>query len=296
MPPDLQRGAQSAADLHLEEVLERLWRARLVLAGSTAIFAALFAVIALVATPDYRAEAVLVPAEINNTTLIDPSADPLSSLTSMLGLNYDPLEDQHTEEALAVLRSREFTEDFVRSQNLLPVLYASYWDATRQSWRPRFGGPPTLAEGSRRFRNLCTIWRDQLTGLINFQLDWRDPVQAAAWINAMVSRLNAEMRARAISDADAGLAFLKRELAGTAEVEERDAIGILMELQLDKRMVADVSEQYAFRVVDRALTPDPLDPQWPHKGLLVVVGGLTGLFWGAIIVFAGPTIRSRFRK
>ncbi len=85
-------------------------------------------------------------------------------------MDFDPLADQGTEEALAVLRSREFTEEFIGSNDLLPILYARYWDAAHHRWKARLGGPPTLAEGSRYFHELCSIWKDPLTGLINFQL------------------------------------------------------------------------------------------------------------------------------
>jgi hypothetical protein len=280
-------------DLSLWEVLVRLWNGRWYLLASIALFAAVFAVIAFAITPEYRAVAVLLPAELNLST-VDPTANALGSLTSLL--DFDPLADQRTEEALAVMRSREFTEEFIRSNELLPVLYARYWDGARRRWKYRFGGSPTIAEGGRYFHELCNIWKDPLTGLINFQLDWRDPGQAALWVNQMVERLNAAMRARAIAEADAGMTYLRSELSITPEVETRDAIAVLMESQINKRMLADVSEQYSFRVVDRALVADVRDPERPRKVLLISLGALTGAFWGAISVFMVPAVRSRLRK
>ncbi len=100
-----------------------------------------------------------------------------------------------------------------------------------------------------------SVSKDKQTGLITLAIEWRDPVQAASWANELVARLNAEMRARAIARTSASIDYLQKELANTSEVETKRAMDRVMEAQINKRMLATVTEEYALRVVDRALPP-----------------------------------------
>ena len=102
--------------------------------------------------------------------------------------------------------------------------------------------------------------------------------------NELVDRLNEEMRRRAVVKADTSMQFLEKELQITATVEVHDAISRLMEAQVKQRMLANVTHDYSFRVVDRAISSDGDEPVSPQKGLLVTAGVLTGLIFG--IAFA----------
>jgi uncharacterized protein involved in exopolysaccharide biosynthesis len=58
-------------------------------------------------------------------------------------------------------------------------------------------------------------------------------------------------------------------------------------------MLANVTLEYAFRVVDRALVPDKSDIIWPKKVLLAVVGPVVGGALGCLLVLLGGTFRTR---
>jgi uncharacterized protein involved in exopolysaccharide biosynthesis len=193
-----------------------------------------------------------------------------------------------TEESLAVLRSQQFNEAFIRENGLLPILYASRWDEVAGKWKGDPEDKPTLAMAYRRFnREIRTVFQDKKTGLVTLQVDWKDRRIAAKWANELVSRLNSEMRRRAITDADASMKYLESELASTSTVETRLAINRLMEGQINARMVANVTNEYVFRVVDPAMVPDRNDVVRPRRVLLaalgIMCGGLAGVF--AILVF-----------
>jgi LPS O-antigen subunit length determinant protein (WzzB/FepE family) len=57
-----------------------------------------------------------------------------------------------------------------------------------------------------------------------------------------------------------------------------------MEAQMNQRMLANVTEEYAFRVVDKALPPDVDDTIRPRKLQLVVMGAAVGLLIGFLLV------------
>ena len=71
-------------------------------------------------------------------------------------------------------------------------------------------------------------------------------------------------------------------------METRSAINRLIETQINRRMMANVTEQFAFRVVDRAVPADLSDRVRPRRTVMVLVGGsLGGLIAGVLVLLGG---------
>jgi uncharacterized protein involved in exopolysaccharide biosynthesis len=274
-------------DLDLATLFAVLWRRRWLISACTFFFAAVFVAIAFMATPLYRAETVLVPGEAENRMNgLGSMLGQFGGLAAIAGLDVGS-NAVMTEEALAVLRSRDFTETFLREEALMPVLYAKRWNAAAKQWTGPVENHPTYAEGSKFFNGkVSTVTQDKKRGLIVLQIEWKDRELAAEWANKLVKRLNAEMRARAIAQTDASVTYLEKELTGTNVVETRQAISRLMEAQVNQRMYANVAQEYAFRVVAPALPPDAKDKAWPNKPLLLLLGAFLGLMIGLGAAFS----------
>lgn len=273
----------------LAQLLARRWW----ILGSVALFTVIAIAVAFLTTPIYRAAVVLAPASVgrDSNTLGGLSMSSLGGLASGLGLGPKDLE---TEEALAVLRSREFSERFIDSFKLMPKLFRRDWNPTTGTWKAGLKKVPTPAKAYRIFdRKIRTIIQDKKTGLITVQVDWRERIDAAIWANELVRQLNEEMRARAIKKADASNVFLEKELLTTSTVETRQAISHLIEAQIKQRMLASVTEDYSFRVVDRAIAADADDPVWPVKWLVVSAGAALGLAVALIGILAGGLERRK---
>jgi uncharacterized protein involved in exopolysaccharide biosynthesis len=272
-------------DMELGTLLELFWSRRWLIVGSAVFFTAAATIAAFVMTPVYRATAVLVPAEVEgrDAGALSAALGSLGGLASLAGANLGS-RDNATEEALAVLRSRAFTESFIRDRELMPMLFESDWDTDANQWLDS-ADPPTMAEGFKYFNERVRgVARDTRTGLVLVRIDWRDPTQAADWANDLVARLNAEMRARAIARTNASVGYLEQEMAKTSNVELRTAISRLMEAQIHQRMLANVTEEYAFRIVDKALPADEDDPIRPRKLVMMIAGMGAGLFIAVIAV------------
>jgi uncharacterized protein involved in exopolysaccharide biosynthesis len=283
-----------------EEVVDLRAMWQIVLAGrwwvltSVAIFTAVFVAVALLGTPVYRVSAVMIPATNERNTLnasLSSALGTLGGLAGFSGLTGTP-NDSDTEEALAVLRSRQFTESFITDEKLMPKLFPNKWDEARGHWSVPEEEVPTLARTYKYFdRKIRSVSRDKKSGLVTLQIEFRDRHEAARWANELMRRLNAEMRARAIANADASLGFLENELKSTSVVEMREAINRLIEAQIRQRMLANVTEEYAFRVVDAALPPDADDPVRPRKVLMSAAGPAVGLIVGVVLVLAMAMMR-----
>lgn len=286
-------------DIDLRALLTSLWARRLWILASMLVVTALTVTAAFLMTPIYRATTTLVPTGQERSNLSGTLGSALGSvggLASLAGINLSS-GDTATQEALAVLRSREFTERFIVDLNLMPKLFAGQWDATQGKWKDPAADQPTRAKAFQYFAaRIRTIDEDQKTGLVTVAIEWRDPREAASWTNELVERLNAEMRARAIRNSEASVAFLEKELASTMVVGTREAISRLIETQIRQRMLANVTHEFAFRVADRALPADADDPVKPKKLLMFLAGPVLGFAFGAAAVWLFDWLRGGTRR
>jgi uncharacterized protein involved in exopolysaccharide biosynthesis len=271
--------AENSIDLRL--VLVKARRRRWLLAGTLFVFTAAGVLLALTIRPVYRATTLLAAAAVDRQQSgVASMLGQLGGLAAAAGIQVQE-GDRATQEALAVLQSREFTERFFSSSNALVEFFPTKWDRAAGRWKE----PPSVARAYRRFdRDVRRVTESRKTGLITLQVDWTDRNIAGAWANALVRQLNAEMRARAMAEADKSLAFLEKERARTGVVEIQAAINRLIEAQIKQRMLASVNEDYAFRVVDRATPPDLDDPVRPNKLAYAIGGLLLGVFVGVALV------------
>jgi uncharacterized protein involved in exopolysaccharide biosynthesis len=275
--------AQNDEVIRLRVLFSRVFKSRFyilaIIVGCTAAFAAA----AFLITPVYRATTLLIPASADRDTLgrsLSSTLSQLGGLASLAGVNAGA-SDQNTEEALAVLRSRQFIERFIREEDLMPRLFADKWNGETHSWKVPADKQPTPSQAYRHFsHDVCLITQDKKTGLVTLQIDWTNREEAAAWANKLVARLNLEMRDRAIEKANASVGYLEKEMASTTAVETHLAVSHLMENEVKQRMLANVTPEYAFRTVDKAVTPDRTDVVKPKKLLLLLAGPFVGLIVG----------------
>lgn len=271
-------------------VLIQRWR---FVALTALAFALIAAAAAWLMTPVYRAQvlfSVNSEEEQNNLTRLLGN---VGSFATLAGLG-NSLTGNKREESLAVLRSREFTEGFIRDNHLLPVIFENRWNAGERKWSG--DDVPSLWEANRVFdRRIRKIREDKTTGLVTLSIDWRDPAVASQWANDLVRRADSQLRQRDISEAERSLKYLEAEVEKTAVVGIQQAVFRLTEEQIKRIMLAKVRDEFAFRIIDPSAPPDEDDFVKPNRPALVLVGLLLGLLLGGFgAVFL--TGRSKWRR
>jgi uncharacterized protein involved in exopolysaccharide biosynthesis len=258
-----------------------LWRGRRLAMLVTLLFAAGGAAYALLSPKWYRAEVLLLP--VSN----DPTGGLLSQfggLASLAGVKLGGSEDV---EPLAVLKSRGFARSFIEDQGLMPVLLADELDSSGKQWKGAKEDWPDVRDAVKYFdKEVRRVVEDRKTGLITLVVEWKDPVVAAKWANLMAQKINAQMRERAIEEAKANVTFLKAELAANDLVAMQEPTGRVLELELQKLMLARSNTQFSFRVVDLAQVPKkPIRPQ--RVTILAVCVLLGGLVSALLLILIG---------
>jgi len=268
--------------LSLVDVVALLWSRR-VFAAFCVVGGGLIGITwALLQSPLYRTQVVFMPVNMDAGIggIARNLVGQMGGIASLVGLQVDAPDER--QEAVEFLRSRLLTEKFIDRNGLLPILFQDRWDASRKAWKSNVAPTPGLAfqvfsPGVRAIRE------DRRTGLVTLTITWKDPVQAAIWANGLVAMANAELRQAAIRDAQGSIKYLNDELTKTEVVEMRQVIFRLIESQVRNIMLANVREQYAFKVIDPAVIPDPSERIRPRPVAMtvggIVLGGVFALLW-----------------
>lgn len=268
-------------EISLAEIWEALASRAALIISCTVAAAAIAAGIAFSMTPIYRAETLLAVVEQSGGTGggLSSLAGQFGGLAGLAGVSLGGSADRS--EAMGTLNSKRLAESFITERQLLPVLYPESWDAEAQQWKSSVRQPPTVWKATEKFtKEIRRVSDDKKTGLVTVAVEWRDAQQAAEWTNELVKRANASLRARAITKSDANLVYLNAELEKSSVVELRQAIYRLIESEVKNVMLARGNEEFAFKVIDPAVTPERKTK--PKRALIVIVGAFLGLMFSSI--------------
>lgn len=275
----------SSDDFDFREIWHQLVQQKLMIAGVIIGVTVLSFVLSLFMEPVYRSSILFAP-----TSTIDHQSN-LASLVGQYG-GLAPLGgftlagDNSKDQTIAVLRSRRFTQEFIQSENLMPVFFSKLWDHENGRWlvdSPE--DAPTMADAFDLFnQTIRFVEEDARRGLVTLSIDWSDRELAAHWANQLVERLNNYLRVRDIAEAERSIEFLNKELAKSSVIEIRQGIFRLIENQIEMIMLANVRDEYVMKILDPAVAADADRFVKPNRRLIVAVGFLLGSFLAVVLV------------
>jgi uncharacterized protein involved in exopolysaccharide biosynthesis len=257
-----------------------VWRYRWLVVASTAIFAVGAVVLALLATPIWRAEAVVTPVREEGLGGASSLLSQFGGLASLAGVNLSM--GDASQEAKAVLRSRRLVEEFIKRHVPLEQLFKGSDE------------PPTLWFAVKKFReNVLNIEESESEGLTTVTMDWTDAPTATRWANEFVALANEMVRARSVDEANRNITYINEQLKRTDVVEMRRVMYGIIESETKRLMVANGRVEYAFTVVDPAVEPEVRYS--PKRTLMVIVGAALGGFLGVMFSLLLNIIERRRR-
>jgi uncharacterized protein involved in exopolysaccharide biosynthesis len=280
-------------EISLGELL-RIARASYLMIGSITLAAVVLATAtAFFMTPIYRSTALLAPVS-DESQGAGLASGQLADLAALSGITVGTSGKQ---EAIALLKSRVLLEQFIQDQKLLPILFAEDWDSEQKIWTVEEEDVPTLRDAYDYFdEDIRRVEEDRKTGLVRLSIEWKDREQSALWANKLVALVNQYTRQRAIAEAEKSLEYLNRELARTGIVGIQQVLYRLVETEIKNIMLANVREQYSFRVIDPPAVSDPDGYAKPKRALIVLLGLLLGAVGGFIAALVDHSLRAQPKR
>lgn len=301
---------KNETSLDFLKVLSFLWSKKIIIVLVTGIMSIASIFYALSLPNYYQSSALLAPAEQNSSSSL---LGQYSGLASMAGISLPSNgEENKTDMAIAILQSRKFLEVIASEiKDFAPIIIASekydqenniftfdeelYNEKTKE-WvrdvKPPQTKEPSLLEIHKVYNSeVFSYSLDKNTGYISLSIELLSPVHAYDFLNILISKLNLISRQDALVEADKSLGFLQDEFAKTSQISVRDSITNLTDMQLKKKMMAEVNQDYLLKVIDPPFIPE--FKTRPSRAMICIIGFLFGLIISISWIFIIELIRKR---
>jgi uncharacterized protein involved in exopolysaccharide biosynthesis len=258
-------------ELDIFDLWARVWARRWLVIGISVLCGAVGLAYALLATPIYRAEVVIV--EVHDDALGGAAslANQIGGLASIVGVNLSGINGDNN--GRAVLQSRHLTEEFIRRYVPLDRIIE------------KAGPHRTMWYAVKEFREqILQINEDTRANTITVSVDWKDPATAARYANLYAALANELVRNRTLSEATRNITYLNDQIEKTNVVELRRVMYNLVETETKRLMLANSRSEYAFTVVDPAVVPELKFS--PRRARIVIALTVIGGIFGCFVAFA----------
>jgi uncharacterized protein involved in exopolysaccharide biosynthesis len=312
--PDAQFPASSvdnnSDEIDLRELFAVIWQGKWLIIAITAVFA-IGAVIFAINQPNiYKSEALLAPADSEQGGGgLAALAGQFGGLASMAGINLGGGGGvDKTQMAIEVMKSRQFTSDFIQKHHILPDLMAakkwnmadntiSYdgelYNKADKTWLRIVDAPfkpePSMQEAYKVFSKIIAVNAAKETGMVTVSVEHLSPAVAHQWVNWLVQDINKEMKGRDVAEATRSTTFLKSQIEQTNIADIRSILYKLIEEQAKTIMFAEVRDEYVFKTIDPALIPE--EKSKPKRALICVLGTMLGGMLGVMFVLIRYFVR-----
>lgn len=299
----LPRDMSPASDeIDLRELVITLWHGKWWIFSTTFIATCLAIAFALWSPNIYRAEALLTPSLEQQGGGLSALASRFGGLASLAGVELSNNKGgDKASIAIEVGKSRLFLGDFIRRHQLaVPLIAATgmdktsgnliidpqVYDSESQTWVrevPSGKSPePSDWELIKAFKSLVALNSDPKTGLLVVTVDFYSPQLAKQWVDWLVDDLNSTMKHRDQEEAKRNISYLTEQLSKTSVADMQKVFYQLIEEQTKTLMLAEVNQEYVFKVLDPAVIAE--EKMKPKRALLIILGALLGGMLGIIIV------------
>lgn len=296
-------------EIDLRELFAVIWQGKWLVIAITAVFAIGSVALALYLPNIYKSEALLAPAAEEQGGGLSALASQFGGLASLAGVNLGGKGGtDKTQLAIEVLKSRQFTSDFIQKHNILADLMAAKkWDreqdkvlydediyiAETNTWSREVDAPlkpePSMQEAFKVFSKILSVSSDKETGMVTLSIEHLSPTVAQQWASWLVQDINKVMKERDVAEANRSSEFLNKQIALTNVADIKTILYKLVEEQAKTIMFAEVRDEYVFKTIDPALVPE--EKAKPKRALICVLGTMLGGMLGVMLVLVRHFIR-----
>ena len=296
-------------EIDLRELFSVIWQGKWLIIAITAVFAIGSVIYAINQPNIYKSEALLAPAESEQGGGLAALAGQFGGLASMAGINLSGGGGvDKTQMAIEVMKSRQFTSQFIQRHKILPDLMAidkwnmsdnsitydeELYNLSANTWVRVVNAPfkpePSMQEAYKEFTKFVSVNSAKDTGMVTVSVEHLSPVIAQQWVTWLIEDINRVMKERDVDEANRSSQFLNKQIALTNVADIRSILYKLIEEQAKTIMFAEVRDEYVFKTIDPALVPEV--KAGPKRALICVLGTLLGGMLAIMLVLIRHFVR-----
>ena len=287
-------------EIDLREIFGVLWSGKIKIIVTTVIFALASVIYALSVPNQYKATALLAPAQSDGGGL-SSALSQLGGIASLAGVSIGGGESSESQIAQEIMKSWNFVEKFIDDNDLAVEVYAAegwskgsgqlqidddVYDTTQQSWLIEDDTgelrPPSSWELFKRFQEMLSVSEDKKSGLVSVSIEYYSPEMAKDWLDLYISAINEHMQSRQVAKVSNNIDYLEAQINKTSIAEMREVFYTIIEEQTKNKMVAEASPDYAFVTVSPSMVPE--QKSQPTRALICILGTLLGGILSVLLV------------
>lgn len=288
-------------EIDLRELFSVLWAGRLKIIAITAIFAITSVIYALSVPNQYKATVLLAPAQSSGGGL-SGALGQLGGLASLAGVSLGGGESSEAQVAQEIMKSWNFIEGFIQSNNLAVEVYAAegwnkgsnsleidsdLYDVSNSQWLVEHNdtgefGPPTSWKLYQVFLEMLSVSEDKKSGLVSMSIEYYSPYIAKQWLDLYLGAINGHMQARKMAEVTRNIKYLEAQIKKTNIAEMQEVFYTIIEEQIKSKMLAEASPDYAFVAISPSMVPE--QKSQPKRALICVLGTLLGGMLSVLMV------------
>jgi uncharacterized protein involved in exopolysaccharide biosynthesis len=289
-------------EIDLRELFMVLWAGKIKIVAITAVFAVASVIYALSVPNQYKATALLAPAQSSGGGL-SGALGQLGGLASLAGVSIGGGESSEAQIAQEIMKSWNFIEAFIADNDLAVELFAAegwrkgsnelkinddVYDSQNKQWllenESGVVGPPSSWNLFKTFSERLAVSEDKKSGLVSVSIEYYSPQIAKQWLDMYVSAVNAHMQQRQVDKVTNNINYLQAQIEKTSIAEMREVFYTIIEEQTKNKMVAEASPEYAFVAVSPSMVPE--ETSQPKRALICILGTLLGGMLSVLLVLA----------
>jgi LPS O-antigen subunit length determinant protein (WzzB/FepE family) len=288
-----QTNDQYDDEIDLRELFGVLWGNKIKIIGITAVFAVVSVIYALSIPNQYKASALLAPAQQQSGGL-SGALGQLGGLASLAGVSIGGGDSSESQVAQEIMKSWSFIEGFIAVNDLAVEVYAAegwsresnqlkfdndVYEVKTKTWlveNDNIGqlGPPTSWQLFEKFSEMLAVSEDKKSGLISVSIEYYSPQIAKQWLDLYISSINKHMQARQVVKVSNNIEYLEAQIEKTSITEMQEVFYTIIEEQIKSQMLAEASPDYAFVAVSPSMVPE--EKSQPKRALICILGTLLG--------------------
>ena len=300
MENNTQISDQYDDEIDLRELFSVLWAGKVKIIAITAVFAVASVIYALSVPNQYKATALLAPAQSDGGGL-SGALGQLGGLASLAGVSIGGGESSESQIAQEIMKSWSFVEGFIADNDLAVEVYAAEgwskgsnelqinqdaYDSEGSEWLIEDDsgvvGPPSSWALFKAFSGRVAVSEDKKSGLVSVSIEYYSPQIAKQWLDLYISAINKYMQERQVQKVSNNISYLEAQIGKTSIAEMREVFYTIIEEQTKNKMVAEASPDYAFVAVSPSMVPE--EKSQPKRALICILGTLLGGMLSVLLV------------
>ena len=301
MQNNIQNDSQYDDEIDLRELFGALWAGSRKIIAITAVFAFVSVIYALSVSNQYKATALLAPAQSDGADL-SGALGQLGGLASLAGVDIGSGDSSEAQMAQEIMKSWSFIDVFIAENNISVEVYAAegwsrgsnelqidddIYDAETKTWlveNDNTGevGPPSSWKLFESFSERLVVSENKKSGLVSVSIEYYSPLIAKQWLDMYVAAINAHMQQRQMEKVTNNINYLQAQIEKTSIAEMREVFYTIIAEQTKNKMVAEASPEYAFVAVSPSMVPE--EKSQPERAFICIIGTLLGGILSVLLV------------